>query len=294
MKEPLVSVVMPVRNGDLYLAEAIESILEQTYQNFEFIIINDASDDQTPQILTHYQKQDARIVVLHNRKNLGVAASLNKGIDVTKGTYIARMDADDISMPDRLSKQVAFLEKHTHIGVLGTAIRYVKDDQLGKVITYRNNSFVLKWECLIHNPVAHPTVLMRSDVIHKAGRYSEQHPHTEDYELWSRLIFKHKIKFANINQVLLHYRIHAASVTRNNQEIHFILNQNVSKRNIHNYYPVTDAEVAALKRFSPPSIHSLPRMATQRLLKLRILIPFIVAEKPTLTEIRGILWQILV
>jgi glycosyltransferase involved in cell wall biosynthesis len=122
---PYVTVLMPVYNTEMYLKEAIDSILNQTFRDFEFIVINDGSTDSTSDIIESYS--DPRIIYLQNEKNLGVATSLNKGLSIAKGTYIARMDGDDVSRCDRLEKQVAFMDANPEIGVCGTWLETIGD-----------------------------------------------------------------------------------------------------------------------------------------------------------------------
>ena len=130
MIHPKISVVMAVYNGERHLREAIDSILNQTFADFEFVIIDDASTDRSGRILQEYAGKDKRIVIIGNETNMGLSKSLNKGIRLTKGEYIARMDADDISFPDRFEKQVKFLDDHNDIGILGT--HYLQMDIGGK------------------------------------------------------------------------------------------------------------------------------------------------------------------
>ena len=118
--QPLCSVVMPTYNDSRHLAAAIESILDQTFRDFEFIIIDDCSTDKTPEILEQYRCQDTRIRIVRNAENLGVARSLNKAIALTQSPFIARMDGDDLSLPTRLEKQIAYMQAHPEVGVLGT------------------------------------------------------------------------------------------------------------------------------------------------------------------------------
>ena len=122
---PQITVLMPVYNGEKYLRQAVDSILNQTFKDFEFLIINDGSTDKTLAILQEYKNK--RVKIINNKKNIGLTKSLNKGLKLAKGKYIARMDADDISLSNRLRKQIDFLDKHNKIGVLGTQMKIINN-----------------------------------------------------------------------------------------------------------------------------------------------------------------------
>lgn len=209
----LISVIMPVFNGQKYLAEAIESILYQTFPHYEFIIIDDASSDKSLPIAQHYAKLDPRIRLIHNNENVGIAKSLNKGIELAKGFYIARMDADDISLPDRFQKQVDFLEENPHIAVLGGAFIYI--DASGtpsKQVNYFPRPNQVRWKLFFGNHLAHPTIMMRADLFKQHGiHYNETLQTTQDYDLWVNIVQHHQL--ANLPDVLIYYREHNASVS---------------------------------------------------------------------------------
>jgi len=206
---PRVSVLLSVYNGEEYIKEAVESILNQTFQNFEFIIIDDGCTDDTALILNSFN--DPRIVRVVNEKNLGLVRSLNKGLRIAKGEFIARMDADDTSTKDRLEKQVAFLDANKDVGVLGTWMKQV--DSKGKAISIFKvpvSHDEILWQMLSGTAIVHASVLMRRDVLMEVGGYNEDFPHVEDTELWSRLIFI--TRFANLSEVLYIRRIHNNSI----------------------------------------------------------------------------------
>lgn len=201
---------MSIKDGGKYLREAVESILAQTFTDFEFIIINDGSTDQTAKILDGYT--DPRIVRLKNEKNVGLAASLNKGIAVARGDYIARMDADDICAPDRLKAQFNYLEKHTKVDVLGGAIEIM--DRNGMVLSslkFPETNPVIQWSFCYYCPIVHPAVMVRRQVLLDAGGYRNVWPHAEDYDLWVRI--SKNAHFANLSQVLLKLRKHETNIT---------------------------------------------------------------------------------
>lgn len=205
MTEPLVSIIMGVYNGQDTLKECINSIVAQTYQNWEFIICNDCSSDETLHILEEFQKKEDRIIILNNSKNLRLAASLNKCLQVAKGKYIARMDADDESLPDRLKKQVLFLEKHPEYDVVGCN-RIVFDENGIRGIRinpeYPDKSILFK-----DTPFAHPTIMMKRSVYNALGGYSisRETMRAEDLELWFRF-FEHGFRGYNLQEVLYKYR----------------------------------------------------------------------------------------
>lgn len=200
MYEKKVSVIMAVFNGERFIKSTIESILQQDYPNFELIIVDDCSNDRTVDIILSYQ--DKRIILLQNKKNMRLAYSLNKAITKSSGYYIARMDADDICTKERFSKQVEYMENNPTVSVLGG---YAK--QFGaahKILKYPVEHEAIKVELLFSNPMCHPAVMFRKDSI--AEWYNSQITAGQDYELWSRLIWK--ARFHNLEDTLLFYRIH--------------------------------------------------------------------------------------
>jgi glycosyltransferase involved in cell wall biosynthesis len=211
-KNPVISVVMSVYNGEEYLEDSIESILNQTYKNFEFIIINDGSTDKTLNIIKKYKTTDNRIFLI-DRENKGLVFSLNEGITAARGKYIARMDADDISLPTRFEEQVLFMDKNTQIGVCGTWVRLfgnVIRDNIWKIPV---NNKELHSRILFSVPVAHPSVIIRKSVLDKYSiKYNEKYKHAEDYKFWLDL-YKYT-EFSNIPKVLLNYRYLETSVSR--------------------------------------------------------------------------------
>lgn len=207
---PAVSVLMPVYNGEKYLSEAIDSILNQTFADFELIIINDGSTDGTLEILRKYTQQNKRIV-LHNQTNQGLIAALNKGIKLARGKYIARMDADDISFPERLALQVGFLENHPEIGVLGSGARIMNSSGVTyDTLQHPTQHNVLQWCLCFFCPIVHPTVIMRRQVVVQVGGYGAMQ-HAEDYDLWCRLSCVTRL--SNLKDVLLYLRQHDSNVS---------------------------------------------------------------------------------
>lgn len=201
---PTISVVMPVYNGEKYVGRAIESILRQTFLEFEFLIVDDGSTDATPTLLDEYAARDARIRLLAQPYNTGIAAAGSRGCRETRGRYIARMDADDVSAPSRFEKQVAYLDTHSDVGILGGNIREC-DERGARAEIWRRPTEpnVIAWFLIFGNCIAHPTVMMRRDVFERFGPYRDCA--CEDYDFWSRA--HSETKMANLPDVLVHYCI---------------------------------------------------------------------------------------
>lgn len=208
---PKISVVMPVYNGEKYIRESIDSILNQTFADFELIIINDCSTDSTEDIIKSYS--DKRIRYIKNEKNLGVASSLNRGLDIAQGDYIARQDADDISFSDRFCKQLEFMENHSNVAVCGAETEVFGDVEPHVTYTVFGSRQV-KVAMLFSASVAHPVVMMRNDILQRENyRYDKEFDKVEDYDLWLRIGEKYDID--NAHGVMLRYRLHNNQVTRN-------------------------------------------------------------------------------
>lgn len=206
---------MPVYNGEKYIRDAIESILKQTFTDFEFLIINDGSTDRSIDIIQSYN--DSRIRVVNNERNLGLIATLNKGFDLAQGEYIARMDCDDISLPERLEDQVKFMERHLEIGVCGTKVKTICK-KVPFVLNYPTNSNLIKSRFLFGPGIAHPSVIFRKSLIEKYSlRYDPRFVRAEDYEFWIRCS-KH-FPLSNIDKILLLYRLHPEQVGKMYKDI---------------------------------------------------------------------------
>ncbi|WP_072594054.1 glycosyltransferase family 2 protein [Campylobacter concisus] len=211
-KNPVVSVVMSVYNAEKYLDAAIRSILEQTYNNFEFIIINDGSNDRSLEIIKKYKNEDDRIVLV-SRENRGLISSLNEGIAKARGEYIVRMDADDISLPFRIEKQLQVMEHEKDIVVCGSWINIFGENINEKVARYFEHDKQIKANLLVSCCFAHPSVMIRKDAFTNNNiLYDERFKNAEDYHLWTQLA---KVgKFYNIPEILLKYRFLETSITR--------------------------------------------------------------------------------
>ncbi len=229
---PLVSVIMPVYNGERFLCEAVDSILSQTFRDFEFIVIDDGSADNTPAILRQYCRKDGRIIWLRKSKNEGIVAALNSGLDHARGKYIARMDADDISLPERLEKQVRYLESNLGTGVLGSSAQII--DQQGKplfVVRFPETHALILWSLHFHCPIIHPTVMARRDFFLRAGGYRSSWPHAEDYDLWARMVYQSI--FHNLGEVLLQLRKHDANITQTKSVLALGSSLSISQELLH-------------------------------------------------------------
>ena len=212
LSHPRISVIMSVYNGERYLREAIESILNQTFADFEFIIVNDASTDSSLAIIQSYQ--DERIRVISNEINIGLTKSLNKAITEARGEYIARQDADDISLPNRFEEQIKYFEHHPETALLGTS-KYVIDED-GKIL--RKAIVLLKTskDLLKTNAITHGSAMFKKAIIDELGGYNELVRYSQDYELWLRIAKHHDVR--SLRQILYKLRYHSENVRLTNVE----------------------------------------------------------------------------
>lgn len=226
---PKVTVLMPVYNGEKYLKEAIDSILSQTFKDFEFLIINDGSIDNTQKIIEKYDDNRIRLI---NQKNKGLSEALNIGISLSKGEFIARMDADDISEKNRLSEQVAFMNSHKDVGICGSNVELI-DDSGRKVghMMYPIEHEDIKAQMMFNCPLAHPTVIFRKSFL-KLNNLKYHNIKSEDYDLWERSVDLTKI--VNINKYLLKYRF-GSGISNNLYKLEYLIAaQDVSRRILFN------------------------------------------------------------
>lgn len=201
---PKISVVMPAFNAGQFVEAAVESILAQSFGDFEFIIVNDGSVDRTAAILNRYASLDDRVRLVH-QGNQGMIAALNRGCSMARGDYIARMDADDISYPQRLAKQLSYMECHPDIGILGTWIRKIRDGVAEDAWCPPTDPGVLRWELFFGVNVAHPSTMIRTGVAEQLGYYRASALHVEDVDLWFRA--SAVTEFANLPEILYDYRV---------------------------------------------------------------------------------------
>ncbi|MFT7137553.1 MAG: hypothetical protein ACI80I_003568 [Akkermansiaceae bacterium] len=221
LSSPRVSVLMPVYNGEAYLHPAVQSILSQSESDFEFLIVDDGSTDQSREILKKYAVQNPCIRLLF-RDHDGLVPALNYGIAQARAPFIARMDADDIALPDRLIKQADMMEVNPQIGVLGTHVQAI--DAAGRplrMFTPPNDHTALDTYHIQHGGprIWHPSTMIRRDLLVDIGGYSSDYPYCEDYDLWLR-IAEHA-KLAHLPEILLQYRLHvdSVSVTKRGQQL---------------------------------------------------------------------------
>jgi glycosyltransferase involved in cell wall biosynthesis len=204
-----ISVIMGVYNSERFLDDSIQSILDQIFKDFEFIIIDDCSTDNSLDIIKNYAKQDKRIILIENKKNIGLTKSLNKGLRIAKGKYIARIDADDIALPERLEKQYKYLEEHQDIFLIGGAALVI--DKNGKEIKkYKPivNKNKLKRLLKERNAIYHPTIMFRNE----GFLYREKFYYSQDYDFYLKMLSGEK-GLVNISDVLIKYRMSPEAVS---------------------------------------------------------------------------------
>ncbi|MFC1659815.1 glycosyltransferase family 2 protein, partial [Pseudomonadota bacterium] len=210
---PKISVIIPCYNAEKYLSEALDSIIKQTFKDIEIICVDDCSTDKTNTILQKYAKKDKRIKIFKNKKNTGIAGTLNLAISKTNpnSKYIARMDSDDIALPNRLKEQWNYMEKNPDMDISGTWFKiFAFRNEIIKLPTEHKDIVKRLFELC---PFGHPTVIFRKSFIDK-NNMTYRNVTSEDYDLWARCFVEYKAKFGNLNKVLLKYRIHSDQHTR--------------------------------------------------------------------------------
>ncbi len=212
LKTPDISIIMSVYNGETYLKEAIESVINQTFKDWELIIINDCSTDSTADILADFASKDERIKVHPNEVNLKLPTSLNKAISLSQGKYIARMDADDICLPDRFEKQYKFMEEHSDVALSSCRFMTVKNGvYMSGGAGGRCDNKAIRVLLLVGNPILHPGIIAKAQVMKKLN-YDTSLTCTEDLELWTRMAMgNHKIEI--LPECLMIYRLHDKQIT---------------------------------------------------------------------------------
>ena len=259
--KPIISVLMPVYNGEKYLRDAIDSILNQTFTDYEFLIINDGSNDLTDNIITSYK--DARIKYIINYQNLGLIKSLNKGIRLAEGEFIARMDADDISLPSRFEKQLRLFSKYPSIDIVSVFPKIISST--GKVLC--NSSYftctkfnACRFVALFDPPILHPGVIIRTNSL-KEYKYdfNQKNLHIEAYDLWTRMLFNN-VKCEILPEFLLEYRDNDESICHKYSEIQLYNHLNSSKNIIKKELKTIideDAHRVIIKRVELINQHAL-------------------------------------
>ena len=213
---PILSVLMPVFNSEQFVADAIKSILSQSFRDFEFLILDDASTDRSLEIIKNFEELDPRIKVFQNEKNLGVVESRNKLINLSKGKYIAWIDSDDIAINNRLETQISFLEKHQEIGLVGTDAIIIDENgkETGKWL-FETDLQKLKIELFFHSPFLSSSVMIRKNCLSQ-NFYDPRFSVSEDFNLYSKI--SEHYETANIPEFLVKYRINSKGLSKSNTE----------------------------------------------------------------------------
>jgi len=209
--KPKVSVVTPVYNAEKYIAETMDSIINQSFHDFEFILVDDCSTDGTAEIIERYAKDDERIKLYRNEKNLGIAGNRNKGISFATGKYIVWADADDVSVKERLQLQYDFMESHPKVGICGGFLQFFDYTGDKGIRKYAPDDTSLRKTIFRYSPVAQPSAIIRKSCLDEAGKYDLAWPPAEDLDMSFRIGSKYE--FANIQQILIRYREHPNSAT---------------------------------------------------------------------------------
>lgn len=213
---------MSVYNGEAFLEETIKSVLSQTFADFEFVIVNDGSNDKSLEIINQFITDDNRIKLINNPKNIGLTKSLNVGIANSAGEYIARLDAGDICYPDRFEKQVNFLDHNKDVGLVGSWA-YVVDEKRKKLkeLKYPTDDTKIKNDLIKYNPFVHSSIIFRKSMATQVGFYNDDYFYAQDYELYFK--FFPVTKFANIPLTLVEYRRYSKSITstKNREQVLF-------------------------------------------------------------------------
>lgn len=229
---PLVTVLMPVYNGEKYLSQAVESILNQTFRNFEFLIIDDCSNDQSINIIKSFK--DDRIQLEKNKRNIGQTLTLNKGLSLAKGEFIARLDQDDISNYNRLELQTDYLKKYPDVVLLGSSIKIINSDNQ---VMFKRKAFKDKLISYssIDNPVPHSSAIYRKDIALQLNGYSKDYKICQDFDLWLRMANNDNID--NLDEYLVSVRFHKGQTLKNKNisELHSVEIVNVYNYLINNF-----------------------------------------------------------
>lgn len=283
MNKPLVSVLMPCFNAEKYVETALGSILNQTYKNLEVIAINDCSSDNTVEILKRIAKKDARVKVFENNENLKLIKTLNRGVTLCSGDYIARMDADDIALPVRIEKEVAFLEQHPNHDIV-SSLFYAFNSENPKKKKLHHSPLYHDELCaylLFKSGICHPAVMMRKRIFTELGlSFEAEYLHVEDYALWSKAVYL--TRMANLDEGLLLYRVHNQQVSSLNEKLQLSNKKKVFKIHCqHLGLPQTDEflDIYASVAESVPSESSLEYLGKcedfmHNLLKINLSSPF--------------------
>ena len=233
------SVVLPVYNAAEFLRPAIESILNQTFDDFELIVIDDGSTDNTAEILSSFD--DARIRLEPNQENIGLIETLNKGLRLATAPLVARQDADDISSPNRFALQGEHLQANADTVAVGAAMNLVDaEDQFIAQWVYPKSPLLCRWQALFDSPMGHSVSMFRRDAVLSAGGYSPDHKYAEDYDLWTRLQESGAVE--NLELPLVEYRVHETSVSQANEDRQIAARGVISRRGLTRYLASEDCD----------------------------------------------------
>lgn len=254
-QQPTVTVLMSVYNDAAYVGEAIGSIIEQTWQDWELLIINDGSTDESAKVIENFV--DGRIKFINNPKNLGLTRSLKKGVEQARCKYLARMDADDIALPERLENQVNFLDQNLDVGIVGTKIIYF-DDRTGiyEIPSVLEDHLNINWTVLFGSPFPHPSVMIRKSVLDQYDlNYDPKFLTAQDYDLWTKLLTR--TKGANLSTPLLKYRLRQG-ISQSRKAEQYEFHRQICCRTIQSQFPelnLTSEEIYQIgARFFNPDI----------------------------------------
>ena len=227
-----VTILLPAYNAALYLRDSLDSIMRQAFKDFDVLLIDDGSMDDTSKIAIEYSNIDRRIKYYKNEKNIGLIKTLNKGLSLAKGEYIVRMDADDIMFDDRLYKQVKYMDSNPECFVCGGQMEYIGGlTGMAPILPQKYED--LLYFSLIICPLYHPTTIIRNSAIKQFGlKYNDSYKHAEDYKFWSDIIFSHPNSIANIKDVVLFYRISNNQITAKYSDEQDLISKIVRRENV--------------------------------------------------------------
>lgn len=227
-----VTILLPAYNAALYLRDSLDSIMRQAFKDFDVLLIDDGSMDDTSKIAIEYSNIDRRIKYYKNEKNIGLIKTLNKGLSLAKGEYIVRMDADDIMFDDRLYKQVKYMDSNPECFVCGGQMEYIGGlTGMAPILPQKYED--LLYLSLINSPLYHPTTIIRNSAIKQFGlKYNDSYKHAEDYKFWSDIIFSHPNSIANIKDVVLFYRISNNQITAKYSDEQDLISKIVRRENV--------------------------------------------------------------
>ena len=227
-----VTILLPAYNAALYLRDSLDSIMRQAFKDFDVLLIDDGSMDDTSKIAIEYSNIDRRIEYYKNEKNIGLIKTLNKGLSLAKGEYIVRMDADDIMFDDRLYKQVKYMDSNPECFVCGGQMEYIGGlTGMAPILPQKYED--LLYLSLINCPLYHPTTIIRNSAIKQFGlKYNDSYKHAEDYKFWSDIIFSHPNSIANIKDVVLFYRISNNQITAKYSDEQDLISKIVRRENV--------------------------------------------------------------